>query len=328
MSKCLKKMLTVCLAGWCVIAAAGAVCAASPLESTQNAFARVAEKAMPAVVTICPMKYYGGTYRENGYGSGFLITPDGYIVTNFHVIDGADALCVKLSTGEAALCKVTGTSRNTDLAVLKVNTGRALPYLKFADTSSVKVGHYAIAIGAPFALSQTMTTGIVSQKGRSLGLHYREDYIQTDAAVNPGNSGGPLLNIAGDVIGVNDCILSRSGTSAGIGFAIDGNLARRVVSAIMRANPPVRPYAGIVLHDNHTGTARPVVQAVEPDSPAEKAGFAKGDLIVQAGRRNVSTVRDVQSAILADYMPGDTAEFTVRRDGKTIRIRLTFAAQK
>ena len=203
-----------------------AICFSLRAGELQEKFAAVAEKAMPAVVTV-----YASGFSRNGVGSGFLISADGVIVTNFHVIQHADILAVKLADGKQFPSKIIGVSQPTDLAVLRISSKEKLPFLKFADTSKLKIGHYAIAIGSPFALSQTMTTGIVSFKGRKLGLNYQEDYIQTDAAINPGNSGGPLLNINGEVIGVNDCFIAprsagKSSGNVGLGFAIDGNLAR------------------------------------------------------------------------------------------------------
>jgi serine protease Do len=299
-------------------------------HSLQNAYASVAERAMPAVVTIYSLHYTGETFTEKAVGSGFIVSDAGYIVTNYHVVQDADALAVKLSDRKVLLGKLVGTSRDTDLAVLKIENGR-LPYLKFADTSKVKVGHYAIAIGAPFSLSQTVTTGIVSQKGRSLGLHYREDYIQTDASINPGNSGGPLLNIDGEVIGVNDCIIAPSTGSVkgsvGLGFAIDGNLAKTFVNAMIRSVSPDRPFVGITLEERRESDP-PVVSEVVKQSPAAEAGIQKDDLIVQIDSRKVKTIRDVQSVLLTFYKPGDTAEFVVKRKQKELKFKIKIGKPK
>lgn len=293
-------------------------------HALQNAYARVAEKAMPAVVTIYSLVYTGETFAEKGVGSGFFVSDSGYIVTNYHVIQDADALAVKLADKTVLLGKLIGTSKDTDLAVLKVER-KKVPYLKFADTKNVKVGHYTIAIGAPFALSQTVTTGIVSHKGRELGLNYKEDFIQTDASINPGNSGGPLLNIDGEVIGVNDCIISPSsgdaGGSVGLGFAIDGNLAKTFVNAIIKSASPDRPYVGITM-EMRVEMDPPVVSEVTKDSPAAKAGIQVGDLIVQIDSRKVKTIRDVQSVLLTYYNPGDTAQFIIRRKEKETAIMI------
>ena len=185
------------------------------LSEKQESFAAVAEKAMPAVVTIYSIQFQGGKAVPVNVGSGFFISADGYIVTNYHVIEKAQALVVKTAKSQTFPATVTGVSQRTDLAVLKISHRGRVPYLRFADTDKVKVGHYAIAIGSPFALSQTMTTGIVSYKGRELGLHYKEDYIQTDAAINSGNSGGALLNMKGELIGINEAksSFSSSGNS-------------------------------------------------------------------------------------------------------------------
>ncbi len=299
-------------------------------HALQNAYANVAEKAMPSVVTIYSLQYNGETFIDKAVGSGFIVSDSGYIVTNYHVIQDADALAVKLADKKVLLGKLVGTSKDTDLAVLKIDCGK-LPYLKFANTKDVKVGHYAIAIGAPFSLSQTVTTGIVSQKGRELGLHYREDYIQTDASINPGNSGGPLLNIDGEVIGVNDCIISPSSGdtkgSVGLGFAIDGNLAKTFVNAIIKSASPNRPYVGITM-EMRMETDPPVVSEVTKDSPASKAGILVGDLIVQIDSRKVKTIRDVQSVLLTYYDPGDTVQFVIRRKEKEITIKIKIGKPK
>ena len=300
-------------------------------HAIQNAYARVAEKAMPAVVTIYSLQYTGETFTDKAVGSGFIVSDSGYIVTNYHVVQDADALAVKLADKTVLLGKLIGTSKDTDLAVLKIDHGK-LPCLTFADTKDVKVGHYAIAIGAPFSLSQTVTTGIVSQKGRELGLHYKEDFIQTDASINPGNSGGPLLNIDGEVIGVNDCLIAPSSGddakgSVGLGFAIDGNLAKTFVNAIIKSDSPDRPFIGITM-EQRLEDDPPIVSELTKGSPAEKAGIRTGDLIVQIDSRKVKTIRDVQSVLLAFYNPGDTAEFTVKRKQKEVKIKIVIGKPK
>ena len=299
----------------------------------QDAYAKAAEKALPAVVTVYALQKTGGTFRTAGVGSGFFVTDDGYIITNYHVIERANALAVKLSTGKLLCAETSGVSQATDLAVLKIDTdGEHCPFLSFSDTKKVKVGHYAMAIGSPFALSQTVTVGIVSHKGRELGLHYKEDYIQTDASINPGNSGGPLLNIDGDVIGVNDCILAPgheigAGGCVGIGFAIDGNLAAKVASNIIRRAKKGIPFAGFVMENDEKANL-PVVVKVTAGSPAEIAGMKKGDRIMQIGPIPVSSILEAQSAILSNYVPGDTAEFKILRDKGSLKITVQFERRK
>ena len=212
------RIFFLCVCG--VVSLAGELCAKEPsARSLQEAYALVAEKAFPAVVVIENYKYNGKTFVRTGVGSGFIVRPDGCIATNYHVIKGADGIGVKLSGQQPIPAEIVGTDPDIDLAVIRIRTDRKLPCLQFADTSKVKVGHYAIAIGAPFSLANTMTTGIVSYKGRRLRNGYYGDYIQTDASINPGNSGGPLLDINGQVIGVNSCILSPGdGGNVGIGL--------------------------------------------------------------------------------------------------------------
>lgn len=300
-----------------------AICFSLRAGELQEKFAAVAEKAMPAVVTV-----YASGYSRNGVGSGFLISSDGVIVTNFHVIQHADTLAVKLADGKQFPAKIIGVSRPTDLAVLRISSKEKLPFLKFADTSKLKIGHYAIAIGSPFALSQTMTTGIVSFKGRKLGLNYQENYIQTDAAINPGNSGGPLLNINGEVIGVNDCFIAprsagKSSGNIGLGFAIDGNLARLVILSIIKSRLPGKPQMGLVMSQDNKNSP-PVISKILPDSPAAKAGLNVGDRFLKIDDRKVSTIDDVKLVISALYTSGDYAVITFIRSGKIKKTRLKF----
>ena len=303
----------------------------SPKEM-QEMYARVAEKALPAVVTVYSLQSVGSTFRTHSVGSGFLVSPDGFIVTNFHVIAEADALAVKLATKKVIKASVIGASRAVDLAVLKIDGRGPYPYLTFADTRGVKVGHYAIAIGSPFSLAQTVTVGIVSHKGRELGLNYKEDYIQTDASINPGNSGGPLLNIDGNVIGVNDCIISPkryAGTrgSVGIGFAIDGNLASRIVTKIISTATAPKAFAGILMRDDEKNNV-PVIIKVIVGSPADKAGLSVGDQILQMDSKSVSSAQEAQATILKNYAPGDKASFTIRRNGKLIKKTVQFTRRE
>lgn len=306
--------LTLTLAGW----------EQSP-KSLQDAYAAIAEKAFPAVVVVGNYQYNGRTFVRTGVGSGFLVRADGCIATNYHVIKNAAAIAVKLSDNEVVPAKVIASDPDIDLAVIRIYVNRKLPYLKFADTAKVKVGHYAIAIGAPFSLSHTMTTGIVSHKGRKLNGGYYEDYIQTDAAVNPGNSGGPLLDITGKVIGINSCIISPDGQSnAGIGFAIDGNLAKKRIDAMIRSSSKSRPIAGFGMRDTNPPGQGAQISRVIKNSPAEKAGLRIGDVIVKIDNRPTANIYDVQSVILNYYNQGDTADFIFIRNGKILKAKVRF----
>ncbi|MBQ4480344.1 MAG: trypsin-like peptidase domain-containing protein [Victivallales bacterium] len=286
------------------------------VHSLQDAYARVAEKVFPAVVVVMNCQYdRRGRLTEAGTGSGFFVRDDGVLVTNHHVIKGAEVLGVKLLDGTVVPAVILGDSEATDIAVLKAEVGKKVPFLKFADTSTVKVGHYAIAVGAPHKLSHTMTTGVVSFKGRKLGLNYREDFIQTDAAINPGNSGGPLLNIDGLVIGVNDCGIFPDGTgSVGLGFAIDGNLVQRTLGELLRKGLKARPSFGATIEERPAGQLGVLVTEVLKKSPAEEAGVKAGDVILRLGKTQVTDPLQLQAVLLTDYRPGDTAELEVLRD--------------
>jgi len=293
--------------------------------SMQDVYAAIAEKAFPAVVVVGNYQYKGRTFVRAGVGSGFLVRADGCIATNYHVIKNAVAIAVKLSDNEVVPAKVIASDSDIDLAVIRIYVNRKLPYLKFADTAKVKVGHYAIAIGAPFSLSHTMTTGIVSHKGRKLNGGYYEDYIQTDAAVNPGNSGGPLLDITGKVIGINSCMLSPGGQgNAGIGFAIDGNLAKKRIDAMIRSSSKSRPVAGFGMCDTYPPGSGAKTSRVVPRSPAEKAGLRIGDVITKIGNRPIANIYDAQSIILNHFNPGDVVEILYIRNGKIQKTKICF----
>ena len=293
----------------------------------QDKLAAVAVHAFPAVVVIHSLQY-----SSNGAGSGFIIHESGIVVTNWHVIEKAVVLAVKDIRGNVFLGKIVGYDRDVDLAVLKIDSPAKFPKLTFADTDSLKVGHFVIAIGAPFRLEHTMTTGIVSHKNRKLGLNRRENFIQTDASINPGNSGGPLLDLEGKVVGVNDCIVTSSDRdmsagNIGLGFAIDAKLVKLSIATILRKNSLERPYAGIMMVGSDHGN-KPMVKHIAPGSPAEKTSLREGDIILQIDSRKVSTIQDVQAVILAFYDQGDEAEIIFRRDGKILKTKITFGAPK
>ena len=289
----------------------------------QNSFAKVAEKAFPAVVVVLNCRYdWRGQLRENSQGSGFFVREDGVLVTNHHVIEGADILGVRMLNGKLCPAAVIGTSKATDIAVLKVDVERKVPFLKFADTSKVKVGHYAIAIGAPLSLSHTMTTGVVSFKGRKLGVNNNEDFIQTDASINPGNSGGPLLNIDGLVIGVNDCGIMQGG-SIGLNFAIDAKLVQRIVGTLLSRRLKERPRMGLTVEDASGGKGVKVT-AVQRNSAAGAAGIKVGDVITAIDNTTVYDIFHFQAIVLTNYSPGDSTTMEVVRDGKKQTLKLSF----
>ena len=293
------------------------------VHSMQNSFAKVAEKAFPAVVVVLNCRYdWHGQLREHSQGSGFFVRNDGVLVTNHHVIDGADILGVRLLNGKLYPAAVIGTSKASDIAVLKVDVDRKVPCLTFADTSKVKVGHYAIAIGAPLSLSHTMTTGVVSFKGRKLGVNNNEDFIQTDASINPGNSGGPLLNIDGLVIGVNDCGIMQGG-SIGLNFAIDAKLVQRILGAILSRGLKERPRMGLTVEDASGGKGVKVT-AVQRNSAAAAAGIKVGDVITSIDKTVIQDIFHFQAIVLMNFSPGDSTTIEVVRDGQRKSLRVRF----
>ncbi len=269
--------------------------------------------------------------RQQGIGSGVIVTKDGYILTNNHVVDGADEVKVALQDGREFTAKVVGRDPKTDVAVIKIDGGN-LPAVSIADSDKVEVGDVVLAIGNPFGIGQTVTTGIVSATGRAgaIGLDY-EDFIQTDAAINPGNSGGALVDSEGRLIGINTAILSRSGGNQGIGFAIPANLARDVMTSLVKDGRVDRGYVGVVIQDVTPALADEfklhdskgaLVSDVSPRSPAEKAGLQSGDIIVEFNGKKVSDSRHLKLEV-ARVHPGETVPVTVLREGATKKLQVT-----
>ena len=263
--------------------------------------------------------------RQQGIGSGVVVTKDGYILTNNHVVDGADEVKVALQDGREFTAKVIGRDPKSDVAVIKVDA-KDLPAVPMVDSDKVEVGDVVLAIGNPFGIGQTVTTGIVSATGRSgaTGLDY-EDFIQTDAAINPGNSGGALVDAEGRLIGINTAILSRSGGNQGIGFAIPVNLARDVMEGLIKDGHVTRGYLGVMIQDLTPALAKEfklkephgaLVGDVTPGSPAEKAGLKSGDIIVEFDGKKVTDSRHLKLEV-ARVQPGHEATVKVLRDGST-----------
>jgi serine protease Do len=261
---------------------------------------------------------------QMGLGSGVIVSPDGYILTNNHVVDDADKVRVTLPDGREMTAKVIGTDKKSDIAVIKIDATN-LPAITFSNSDDVLVGDRVLAIGNPFGIGQTVTSGIVSATGRSgdLGIDY-EDFIQTDAAINPGNSGGALVDMQGRLIGLNTAILSRSGGFQGIGFAIPSNLARHVVDSLVSTGRVVRGYLGVNIQDINPdladefhlkSTIGTVVTDVLPDSPASKAGLKNNDVIVAYDGKPVKDTRSLRFAVAATE-PGGEAKIDLLRDGK------------
>jgi S1-C subfamily serine protease len=323
------------------------------------------ETASNAVVNITSISYvYNrmlGQLPEEGVGSGFIYDNSGHIITNYHVIANADELIITLATGEEYQAEVVGVDAVNDLAVISIQAGENLPApLSLADSEDVRVGESVFAIGNPYGLDQTLTTGVVSALGRviesTVSGMYIADAIQTDAAINPGNSGGPLLNIDGEVVGINSQIISNSGSSAGVGFAISANTIRRIVPEIITTGTSLHTWLGVQTIDltaysiailTEAGMSVPVesgllVVGLDRGSPAEKAGLSKGDRQVRLGPYLVPVGGDIITAIddkpvnsqqdLMLYLEmhttvGDVVELSVIRQGQTYIVPVTLTAQ-
>jgi serine protease Do len=336
-----------------------------PLEEVGQAFEAIAEHVTPAVVAVeaeqLETRRTQQTPRSNvppgmeeffrrfevpdqprgGTGSGFIVTKDGYILTNNHVVANADRVTVTMLDNRRFVAKVVGRDPTTDVAVLKVE-GSNLPTVTLGDDRTTRIGQWVVAIGNPLGLDFTVTAGIVSAKGRSrLALpgtdrpearYAIQDFIQTDAAINPGNSGGPLVNIRGEVIGINSAIASPTGFSAGYGFAIPITLAKQVMDDLVQHGRVRRAVLGVSIAEVDPADARAAglseirgakIQAFEPESPSEKAGLEIGDVIVAAGGQRVSRVSELQR-VIRGFKPGEVVDIEVSRFGqkKTFRVRL------
>jgi serine protease Do len=277
-------------------------------------------------------KQFGGEPRKSvrSMGSGFIINPNGHIVTNNHVVEGATEIMVKLSDGRELTAKVAGRDPKTDLALLKVEA-TGLPTIALGDSAELKVGESVMAIGNPFGLEQTVTTGIVSATGRVIGQGPYDDFVQTDASINPGNSGGPLINARGQAIGINAAIFSQSGGSVGIGFAIPSNQAKTVMAQLAENGHVSRSWLGVSIQPltpelakgfGLSDTKGALVAAVTDDSPAMKAGIKAGDVIAEFDGRKVAGAEDLPRMV-ADTPPGRSVPVTVVRDGKALRLEAT-----
>ena len=336
----------------------------SLLEQISEAIAELADRSMPAAVSIkCTLcagqgnganpldmfgddlfkRYFGPQFpqqqqpqqQQTAGGSGFIVSSDGYVVTNNHVIKDATQVTVVLNDGREFEAVVKGSDSRTDLAVLKIEADN-LPYLTFGDSDALRAGDMVFAVGNPFGLEGTITQGIVSAKGRQdLGIATYEDFIQTDAAINPGNSGGPLLNARGEVIGVNTAIYSRSGGYMGIGLAIPSKMVQPVIDQIMDKGTVKRAYLGIVLQPidkelcDALGLDKPegiLISDIVKESPAAKAGLQQGDIITQYNGKPVKNVNKFRNDI-AMMNPGTTIQLKILRNNKPQVIAVELGSQ-
>ncbi|MGD0091938.1 MAG: DegQ family serine endoprotease [Planctomycetota bacterium] len=263
-------------------------------------------------------------FEQRGMGSGLIVSADGYVLTNNHVVSDADNIEVKLSGGKNYPAKVVGTDRKTDLAVLKIDAKDLIP-AQLGNSDNIQIGEWVLAIGNPFNLDHTVTQGIVSAKGRSnVGITDYEDFLQTDAAINPGNSGGPLVNLHGEVIGINTAIASQTGSFAGVGFAIPINRAKAVKDSLISKGHVERGWLGVLIQNldedmaksfGYEGTKGALVGNVNKGSPAEKAGMKDGDIVTKYGGKPVENVMQLREYV-ASTNPNSKVEIEVFRDGK------------
>ncbi len=297
-------------------------------------FADLAAQVRPAVVSVTVKRTEDGGVRQ-ARGSGFLIDGDGTVVTNNHVVAGGGSVSITLDDGSELPARIVGRDSRTDLAVLQVEAGRKLPSLTLGDSDQVRPGQWVVAVGNPFGLGGSVTAGIVSARGRDIGAGPYDAFLQIDAAINQGNSGGPLFTQDGRVVGVNTAILSPSGGSVGIGFAIPSSLVKDVVGQLRTAGHVTRGYLGIetqpitaaiapglgLAADTHGA----LVAAVAPDSPAAKAGFQPGDVVQSVAGAAVANPHDLARTVAA-AKPGEATEVAVLRGGAARTLRVQVAA--
>jgi serine protease Do len=323
------------------------------LDRSSRVFVNVVKAAQPAVVNIRVEKsvenkggfpggsdemfnnpffehFFGPQFRgphrfqQQGQGSGFIINRDGFILTNNHVVEGADTITVRLSDEREFKAKLVGTDPQTDVAMIKIQDSGNLPTLTLGDSDALEVGEWVIAIGNPFGLNQTVTVGVVSAKGRNrVGINQYESFIQTDAAINPGNSGGPLLNTHGEVIGINSALFSRTGGYMGIGFAIPINMVKAIEDQLQKHGKVTRGWLGVAIQDVNEDLAKSfdlkqakgiLVSEVQPDSPASKADLKQGDVILRLNGVDLKDVSDLRNKV-ALITPGTKAALTIVRAG-------------
>jgi len=332
------------------------------IQKTSMAFTAIAKKVMPTVVFISvektieagqavnPFQYNNPfdlfnddffrrffgyryphmqprKYKQRGMGSGFIISEDGYILTNHHVVGEADKIVIRLKDGCEFKAQIVGSDPRSDVALTKLEEGKSLPVLSLGDSDSLGVGEWVMAIGNPFGLDQTLTVGVVSAKGRTtIGITDYEDFIQTDAAINPGNSGGPLINMKGKAIGINSAIFSKSGGYMGIGFAIPINMVKAIKDQLIEHGEVKRGYLGVSIQDltkelmESFRLKEPegvLISDITKDSPADKAGLKRGDVIVEYMNKAFKNSGQFRN-LVALTPPGTKVNISFIRDGKRV----------
>lgn len=342
MKYCYKLLFVICLLA--PISASAQILGSSQAPRTQNeqTIIDIYKEANKAVVNISvktiAQDYFYPVYQD-GSGSGVIVDAEkGLVVTNFHVIKGAEQVKVTLSSGKSLEVELVGEDRDNELALLKlINPPSDLTALPLGDSSSLEVGQSVVAIGNPFGLNRTLTLGIISSLGRSIRSDRGtliEDVIQTDAAINPGNSGGPLIDMAGRIIGINTAILSKSGDYAGIGFAIPANYIKKAIPQLIQYGKIRRPKIGVVFADTEAG---PIILMVQPDSPADKAGLEGAQKVVRSGpfiksyldvneadfvkeiNGQIVNNKDEANTLISKSEPGKNIELMVQRNGGNIK---------
>ncbi|MBN8778036.1 MAG: 2-alkenal reductase [Thiobacillus sp. SCN 63-374] len=320
----------------------------TPVES----FAPAAQKVIPSVVNVFTQqkvsspahpalqdpifRYFFGDRLDarprevSNLGSGVIISPNGYILTNQHVVEAADEIQVALANGKTVPARVVGSDPETDLAVLKIDANN-LPAITFAESDSLKVGDWVLAVGNPFGVGQTVTAGIVSALGRThLGINTFENFIQTDAAINPGNSGGALVDASGNLVGINSAIYSRTGGSQGIGFAIPVSIARKVMEQIIKSGSVTRGWVGVEVQDLSPELAESfslksaegaLIAGVLKGGPADVGGIRPGDILLAVNGRVVADSASLLNLIAA-LKPGEDAQLTVARKQQTLNLKI------
>ncbi|MDD5434802.1 MAG: DegQ family serine endoprotease [Nitrospira sp.] len=333
------------------------------LEATEKAFVEISKRVVPSVVNISTTKISRGNegnqlspffqdpffrrffgdeffrdhempkrHKEQALGSGVIVSEDGYIITNNHVVSGADEIKVVLSDKREFTGKVVGADPKTDVAVIKIKAND-LPTVLWGDSDNIEVGEFVLAIGNPFGLNQTVTSGIISAKGRAnVGIADYEDFIQTDAAINPGNSGGALVNIRGELIGINTAIFSRSGGYMGIGFAVPSNMVKSVMDSLVKVGKVTRGWLGVYIQDVtpelakqfklHTNQGA-LVSDIMDGSPAEKAGFERGDVIIQYNGKEIENTGHLRNMV-AQTSVGKVVELKIIRESheKVLKVNI------
>jgi serine protease Do len=311
-----------------------------------NSFAPLVKRVQPAVVNISTtetvaddpfaslppelqqlfrQRFRARKQQLQGAGSGFIIDPSGFIVTNVHVVGSADRIVVELSDGTELPAKVVGTDELTDVALIKVNSPTPLPFVSWGDSRTLEVGDWVIAAGNPFGLGGSITAGIVSARGRDIGAGPFDDYIQIDAPINPGNSGGPVFNAAGGVVGVDTAIESPTGASVGIGFAIPSEIASRIVAELREHGRVERGWLGVSVQDvpntEGRGSIGAGISAVDRNGPALRGGLRPGDIVVAVNGQPVDTANGLIRSI-AKVPPGTSVRLTLRRQGREMELNI------